>query len=83
MTGIHSFKLLDEIVDLHKTYFPYMRKHRLNLKERIIIVFLKFKQGLSFAIIGILFNSLTSEACRLLYNSMIPQLAHIFKALVY
>jgi len=83
MTGINSFKILDEIVDLHKTYFPDTRKHHLTLKERVIMVFLKLKQGLSFAILSILFNSLTSETCRLLYNSMIPQLAQIFKSLVY
>uniref|UniRef100_A0A2S2PGA0 Uncharacterized protein n=1 Tax=Schizaphis graminum TaxID=13262 RepID=A0A2S2PGA0_SCHGA len=80
MVGINSFKILDEIVDLYQKYFPDTRKHHLTLKERVIVVFSKLKQGLSFAILGILFNYLTSEACRLQYNS---QLAQIFKALVY
>lgn len=83
MTGIHSFKKFYEIIDLHKTFFPEIRMQRLNLKECIIMVFLKLKQGLSFAILSILFSYLTSETCRLLYNTMIPQLAQIFKALVY
>jgi hypothetical protein len=47
ITGIYSFDVLDEIVDLHKKYFLDQRTHRLNLKERIITVFLKLKQGLS------------------------------------
>uniref|UniRef100_A0A2S2NZM8 Uncharacterized protein n=1 Tax=Schizaphis graminum TaxID=13262 RepID=A0A2S2NZM8_SCHGA len=83
MTGLHSFNLLNEIIDLHKKYFPDKRTHRLNLKERIIMVFFKLKQGLSFAILGILFNYLSSETFRITYNVMIPQLAQIFQSLVY
>lgn len=67
MTGINSFNILDEIIDLHKTYFPDIRKHRLSLKERIVMVFVKFKQGFSFAILSISFNDLTAETCRLTY----------------
>lgn len=70
--------MLNEIIDLHKTYFPDKRTHRLNLKERIIMVFFKLKQGLSFAILSILFNDLTSETCRLTYNLMIPNLPKNF-----
>ena len=47
------------------------------------MVFLKLKQGLSFAILGILFNDLTSETCRLTYNAIIPHLAHMFQSLIY
>ncbi|XP_003243795.1 uncharacterized protein LOC100568499 isoform X2 [Acyrthosiphon pisum] len=83
MTGICSFNALNEIINLHKQYFPDKRTHRLNLKERIIMVFLKLKQGLSFAILSILFNDLTSETCRSTYILMIPQLAQIMQSLVY
>jgi len=47
------------------------------------MVFLKIKQGLSFAILSILFNDLTSENCRSTYILMIPQLAQIMQSLVY
>jgi len=83
MTGICSFNVLNEIIDLHKQYFSDKRTHRLNLKERIIMVFLKLKLGLSFATLSILFNDVTSETCRLTYNLMIPQLAQIMHSLVY
>jgi len=83
MTGICSFNVLNEIINLHKQYFPDKRTHRLNLKERIIMVFLKLKQGLSFAILSILFNDLTSETCRSTYILMISQLAQIMQSLVY
>jgi len=83
MTGIYSFEILNEIIALHMTYFPVKRQHTLCLKERIVMVFVKFKQGLSFAILSILFNDFSAESCRLTYNSLIPQLAHIFKSLIY
>ncbi|KAE9534056.1 hypothetical protein AGLY_008792 [Aphis glycines] len=59
------------------------RQHTLCLKECIVMVFVKFKQGLSFAILSILFNDFFAESCRLTYNSLIPQLACIFKSLIY
>lgn len=83
MTGICSFEILNEIIALHMTYFPDKRQHTLCLKERIVMVFVKFKQGLSFAILSILFNDFSAESCRLTYNSLIPQLAYIFKSLIY
>lgn len=83
MTGINSFNILNEIIDLHKIYFPDIEKHRLSLKERIVMVFVKFKQGLSFSILCVLFNDLTAETCRSTYISLIPQLSYIFKCLIY
>lgn len=83
MTGICSFEILEKIIELFKTNFPDKRRHLMTIKERIIMIFLKLKQGLSFAILAILFQNPTSETCRLTYTSMIPLLAQIFKPLIY
>lgn len=49
MTGIPTFEILDHIVNLYlKVHFD-TRCYRLSVKERVILVFLKLKQDLSFA----------------------------------
>lgn len=83
MTGFCSFELLNKTVESYNDYFPDIRQHRLSLKERIIMIFLKLKQGLSFAIIAMLFKYVTPESCRVIYTSMIPQLAQIFQPIIY
>lgn len=83
MTGICSFEILEKIIELFKINFPDTRRHIMSIKERIILVFLKLKQGMSFAILAVLFQNVTSETCRLIYTFMIPLLAQIFKPLLY
>lgn len=83
MTGIPSYEILDKIVELFIKYYPNAKCYRLSVKERILMVFIKFKQDFSFIVLSILFKSITAETCRALYNSTIPLLAHIFKALIY
>ncbi|XP_015374594.1 PREDICTED: uncharacterized protein LOC107169384 [Diuraphis noxia] len=83
MTGIPFFEILDKIVELFIKYYPNTKCYRLSVKEQILLVFIKFKQDLSLIVLSILFKSVTAETCRALYNSTIPLLAHIFKALIY
>lgn len=83
MTGIPSYEILDKIVELFGIHFSNSKSYRLSIKERILLVFIKLKQDLSFIVLSTLFRSITSETCRALYNSTIPLLAHIFKALIY
>lgn len=83
MTGIPTFEILEYIVSLYSKMYPDTRCHRLSVKERIILVFLKLKQDLSFAVLAILFKAISGETCRAWYNSIIPLLAKILKPLIY
>lgn len=83
MTGIPTYEILDHIVNLYFKVYPDSRSHRLSIKERIILVFLKLKQDLSFAVLAILFKAVSGETCRAIYNSILPLLANILKPLIY
>jgi len=83
MTGIPTFQLLEKIIEIYKTEFPDKRKHNLNHKERIIMVFLKLRQDLSFVVLSILFKNVTPESCRIIYSSLIPCLAKILSCSIY
>lgn len=83
MTGIPSFQLLDKIIEIYKSEFPDKRIHHLNYKERIIMVFLKLKQDLSFVVLSILFKNITAESCRLIYITLVPPLAQILRCSIY
>jgi len=83
MTGIPTFSVLEKIVEIFSEHYPDTRTHHLSIKERIILIFLKLKQDLSFAILSIFFKDLTAETCRLIYVSNIPFIASILKHIIY
>lgn len=83
MTGIPTFKILDKIVELFSNKYPDIRTHQLNIRERIILVFIKLKQDLSFSVLAILFKNVSLSTCRSIYLSTIPLLANIFDNLIY
>lgn len=83
MTGIPTFEILDHIIYLFSKEYPDTRCHRLSIKERLILVFIKLKQDLSFAVLAILFKAVSGETCRALYNLFIPLLANILRPLIY
>ncbi|KAL5246156.1 hypothetical protein ACI65C_013564 [Semiaphis heraclei] len=83
LTGIPTFEILDHIIYLYSKEYPATRCHRLSIKERLILVFIKLKQDLSFAVLAILFKAVSGETCRALYNSFIPLLANILRPLIY
>lgn len=63
MTGIPTFQVLDKIVELFCTKFPDIRTHKLGVRERIILVFIKLKQDISFAVLAVFF--LKISVCQL------------------
>lgn len=83
MTRIPTFEILDHIVYLFSKENLDTRCHRLSVKERLILVFIKLKKDLSFAVLAILFKAVSGETCRALYNSFIPLLANILRPLIY
>jgi len=75
MTGIPSFILLNKICELFSTNFPDKRTHKLDIKMRIVLVFTKLKQDLSFAILAVLFKNISVSSCRQIYLTTIPLLS--------
>ena len=59
LTGIPSFELLNKIEELYRLQFPDKCSHNLSYKERIVIVFMKFKQDLPFVVLSILFKNIS------------------------
>lgn len=83
MTGIPTFQVLDKIVELFCTKFPDIRTHQLGVRERIILVFIKLKQDISFAVLAVFFLNISLSTCRSIYISTIPLLGSIFENLIY
>jgi len=44
LTGIPSFELLNKIGELYRLQFPDKLSHNLSYKERIVMVYMTFKQ---------------------------------------
>lgn len=83
MTGIPSFILLNKICELFSTNFPDKRTHNLDIKGRIVLVFTKLKQDLSFAVLAVLFKNISVSSCRQIYLSTIPLLSCLLKNCIY
>jgi len=83
LTGIPSFELLNKIEELYRLQFLDKRSHNLSYKERIVMVFMKFKQDLPFVVLSILFKNVSPESCRLIYTTIIPSLAMILNSVIY
>lgn len=65
-TGIPSFNLLDTIEKLVETVKPSFihLNLKLNLRETIIMTFIKLKHNMSYAMLAVLFKSCTAETCK-------------------
>lgn len=83
MTGIPTFEILNKIVELLSNRYSDCRAHSLSVKERIILVFLKLKQDLSFAGLQVFFKNISVRACRSIYLSTVPLISEIFENLIY
>lgn len=85
MTGIPpSFDLLNKIKELYRWQFPDKHFHNLSYRERIIMIFMKFKQNLSFVVLTILFKNVSPESFRLFYSIIIiSSRAMILNSVIY
>lgn len=83
MTGIPTIDILNKIVELFKKENSDIRIHHLSAKERIILVFVKLKQDLSFSVLAVLFNSISVSSCRSIYLTTVPILHAIFDNLIF
>lgn len=80
--GINNFKIFDCIVTLFEKYHKDKKMHRLNSRQRIMLVFVKLKTNLSFVILATLFN-ISSVLCRTYICDTILTLSAILKPLIY
>lgn len=83
MTGIPSFEILDKIIEIFSNKYPDIRTHQLSVRERIILVFLKLKHELSFAVLSVFFKNVSLSTCRSIFITTVPLLGNIFSNLIY
>jgi len=83
MTGIPTFSVLEKFVEVFSGHYPDTRTHHLGIKEQIILIFLKLKQDLSFAILPIFFFKFYCKTCRFIYITNIPLIVSILKHILY
>jgi hypothetical protein len=79
---ITSIDLLDKITSLALKHFEDNRQHTLNLRDRIILTFMKLKQAMSYAVLAILFN-LSQSSIRSLFLNSVTMLSSILRPLIY
>ncbi|KAJ3662752.1 hypothetical protein Zmor_007082 [Zophobas morio] len=60
MAGIPSFLLFNAIVANCEMFGKFCNKHKLNLKERVLLTFMKLKNTFSYAVLAVLFKTVTA-----------------------
>jgi len=53
MTRIPSQQIFNKIVELFSLQYLDAKAHQLSIKERIVLVFMKLKQDLSFSVLSV------------------------------
>lgn len=82
LTGINSFDLLNCLVDLVEKNFPDKKCHKLSVKERIILVFMKLKMALKLNVLSFLFK-ISPSWCKQIFVEYVGYLAHILKTVIH
>lgn len=80
-TGIHSFQLLDTIVEAVEMNYTDQRYHRLNIRQRIILLMTKLKCDLSYVTLSILF-AVSQELCKKYIFDMLPILSSVLNCAI-
>lgn len=81
LTGLNSQQMLDKIVESVCLIYKDQRVHKLSVKDRVILTFVKMKWNLSYALLGIFFG-LTPTLCRTYLFRMIKLLSSVLKAVI-
>lgn len=82
LTGLSSFDMLGSIVAVVSEYFPNLRTHKLSIKERIIMTFMKLKTGLRYVCLASLFTTVTGKTCKIIFHDIISKLAVVLRPLI-
>ncbi|KAK3932933.1 Putative transposase for insertion sequence element IS112 [Frankliniella fusca] len=83
-TGLHSFELLDGIVECVRDLEPEQpqgKVKQLSLKERIVLTFIKLKLNLYFTTLAPLFG-VTRHTCSKYFQDMVPKLRTVLESVV-
>ena len=82
VTGIKTFEILDTIVQIVKEVYGNRfedRTMKLKTRERIIMVYTKMKQNLSYSFLAIIFNAYTAKHTQRIFEEMIEVLSTVLK----
>lgn len=84
MTGLQSFKMLDSLVECAGYFKPDedLKYCKLNMRERIILTFMKLKQNVSFLMLSYLFGNITGTSCKTIFIDTIIILSRIFSVTI-
>lgn len=81
LTGIPNFEMLNDFVKLISDLYPDKKIHKLTVKDRIILVFMKLKMALRFTVLSFLFRVCQSTV-RNVFREYISYLANILKGCI-
>ncbi|XP_072400928.1 uncharacterized protein [Diabrotica undecimpunctata] len=81
-TGVHNFSMFNCIVNMIENYIKDKRVHRLNIRQRIMLVLTKFKLNLIYATLGSLFG-ISADLTKTYIFELIPILSHNLRPLVF
>lgn len=81
LTGIPNFEMLENLTKLISEFYPDIKKHKLTVKDRIIIVFMKLKMAVKFTIISFLFR-VSQSTIKNIFSEYISYLANVLKSCI-
>lgn len=84
-TRIQNFKLFDNIVAAVKIAAPHFNKHIsvLNIRERVLMTFMKLKQNLSYLFLSILFPTVSVRYCSKIICNMLDILSDVLEPCIH
>lgn len=78
LTGIQNFRMLDDFVRLISEIYPDKRQHKLSIKERVLLVFMKLKMSVKFVVLSFLF-AVSPTTAKNTFTEYIAYLANILR----
>lgn len=82
LTGIHSFELLQSLTLLISKYYPDIKQHKVSVRDRIILVFMKLKMAMKFNILSFLFK-ISAPTCKRIFIEYVHYLSNILKSCIH
>lgn len=83
-TGLHSFELLDGLVECVRDLEPEVlhgKEKQLSVKERVVLTFVKIKLNLYFTAMAPLFG-VARQTCSKYFQDMVPKLRTVLETVV-
>jgi hypothetical protein len=83
LTGLSSFSLLFLLMKLFPLSKKDSRCQRVSVKNRILLVFLKFKLDMTYSALGVFFGGISVPTCRKIFQDTVEVLSDILVNFVY